>query len=54
MVVRDRDDEPVDGRYSICYVNAFQTQPGESDAWPAELLLRDADGNQIPRSGVAR
>lgn len=35
---------PADGLYSICYVNALQTQPGELDAWPDDLLLHDADG----------
>ncbi len=39
IVVRDRMSAPADGTYSICYVNAFQTQPGERDAWPAEALL---------------
>jgi hypothetical protein len=40
-------DEP--GGYSICYVNAFQTQPDEPDVvrpdersqWPSELVLSD-------------
>lgn len=42
IVGRDRTAEPVPGVYSICYVNAFQTQPGEADAWPeTALLLRD-------------
>ena len=40
IVARDRAAEPADGVYSICYVNAFQTQPGEIDDWPADLLLR--------------
>ncbi|WP_260857282.1 endo alpha-1,4 polygalactosaminidase [Microbacterium sp. 1.5R] len=42
IVGRDRSDEPADGVYSICYVNGFQTQPGELDAWPDDLLLQDA------------
>ena len=37
------------GRYSICYVNAFQTQddeagvkrPDERSAWPADLVLSE-------------
>ena len=43
--------EPLDGDggYSICYVNAFQTQPDEAGVdrpdersnWPPELVLRD-------------
>ena len=32
-VTRDRTAAPVPGRYSICYVNAFQTQPGERAFW---------------------
>lgn len=40
IVVRDRSALPADGAYSICYVNAFQTQPGERDEWPEETLLR--------------
>ncbi|SMH30027.1 Glycoside-hydrolase family GH114 [Rathayibacter oskolensis] len=47
LVVRDRTDRPEPGLYSVCYVNAFQTQPGEEAEWTgarAELLLRDDDG----------
>lgn len=47
LVVRDRDDAPEAGVYSVCYVNAFQTQPGEEADWTGsrtDLLLRDADG----------
>ena len=40
IVGRDRSDEPAEGLYSICYVNGFQTQPGELDSWPADLLLQ--------------
>lgn len=43
IVSRDRSAEPAVGVYSICYVNAFQTQPGEIGDWPAELLLREGD-----------
>jgi hypothetical protein len=45
LVVRDREDAPEPGLYSVCYVNAFQTQPGAD--WSgerADLLLRDASG----------
>lgn len=44
IVTRDRRDDPAAGRYSICYVNAFQTQPGRLAWWKRhhpELLLRD-------------
>ena len=27
--------------YSICYVNAFQTQPGGRPRWPRDLVLRE-------------
>jgi len=43
IVDRDRSDVPAAGRYSICYVNAFQAQPGEVGWWQQhhpELLLR--------------
>jgi hypothetical protein len=42
VVTRDRTDKPA-GRYDICYVNAFQTQPGELKWWRKHhphLLLR--------------
>ncbi|WP_419998900.1 endo alpha-1,4 polygalactosaminidase [Streptomyces boninensis] len=43
-VARDRTAKPAPGRYNICYVNAFQTQPGRSIAWwqkhHDDLLLR--------------
>lgn len=43
-VARDSTELPEPGLYSICYVNGFQTQPGESATWLAEhpeLLLHD-------------
>lgn len=44
IVARDRTDPPADGVYSICYVNGFQSQPGELGTWPTETLLqRDGD-----------
>ena len=39
LVVRDRNAVPAEGVYSICYINAFQTQPGELDRWPDDVLL---------------
>jgi hypothetical protein len=39
--------EPLPGAYNVCYVNGFQTQPGEAGIWTeqrGELLLRDDDG----------
>lgn len=47
IVVRDRTDEPDSSRYSICYVNAFQTQPDEREALARdhpEVLLTGPDG----------
>jgi hypothetical protein len=40
IVARDRTAAPAEDVYSICYVNAFQTQPGERGAWPDDLLLQ--------------
>jgi hypothetical protein len=39
VVVRDRGERPLSRGYSICYINAFQTQPDERDRWDDELLL---------------
>lgn len=47
VVSRDREDPPASGVYSICYVNAFQTQPGDTSWWKSEhpdLLLRGTSG----------
>ncbi|AXK34625.1 hypothetical protein DVA86_20210 [Streptomyces armeniacus] len=47
VVSRDRTAEPAAGLYNICYVNAFQVQPGETGDWPADLLLRDENGDVV-------
>ncbi|MFE0516854.1 endo alpha-1,4 polygalactosaminidase [Streptomyces sp. NPDC058964] len=47
VVSRDRSSSPARGLYNICYVNAFQAQPEERASWPADLLLRDADGEVV-------
>ena len=42
VVVRDVTAEPAGLGYDLCYVNAFQTQPGESEQWLSdhpELVL---------------
>ena len=47
VVARDSTDAPADGVYNICYVNGFQTQPGDGEHWLAEhpsLVLRTASG----------
>ncbi|PRY14488.1 endo alpha-1,4 polygalactosaminidase [Kineococcus rhizosphaerae] len=54
VVSRDRTAEPVPGVYSICYVNAFQTQPDENGYWFAQhpdLLLHDARGALVEDDG---
>ena len=33
IVARDSTDRPAPGRYSICYVNGFQTQPADRSTW---------------------
>jgi Glycoside-hydrolase family GH114 len=43
VVTRDRTDRPAAGAYNICYVNAYQTQPGRLRWWKRThrpLLLR--------------
>jgi hypothetical protein len=35
IVVRDRTAAPALGKYNICYVNAFQSQPGDAKWWTA-------------------
>jgi hypothetical protein len=49
IVVRDREAAPA-GRYDICYVNGFQTQPNEKAFWKGErrdLLLQDGRGRLV-------
>jgi hypothetical protein len=46
VVSRDHGDAPAAGLYNICYVNAFQAQPGAEGEW-GDLLLRDANGNVV-------
>lgn len=47
IVERDRTAEPSGAGYDICYVNGFQTQPDESEAFAAahpELVVQTASG----------
>ncbi len=47
---RDRGDRPAAGRYNICYVNAFQTQPQETAWWRTHhrrLLLHTSTGREV-------
>ncbi|MEB8344208.1 endo alpha-1,4 polygalactosaminidase [Streptomyces endophyticus] len=49
-VSRDRGDAPARGLYNVCYVNAFQAQPGAVKWWRAhhdDLLLRDGEGKLV-------
>ncbi|MEP9361480.1 endo alpha-1,4 polygalactosaminidase [Nocardioides sp. CN2-186] len=39
IVARDRNAEPVAGRYNICYVNGFQTQEDEQAFWKKHWSL---------------
>lgn len=50
VVTRDMTSTPAAGTYGICYINAFQTQPGTRPWWLAHhpsLLLRDASGRLV-------
>lgn len=50
VVIRDRSEQPAEGLYSICYVNAFQAQPGEAAVWDErdpDLILRTAGGDAV-------
>ncbi|MGO3885818.1 MAG: endo alpha-1,4 polygalactosaminidase [Mycetocola sp.] len=48
VVARDSTDVPLEGAYSICYVNGFQTQPGQEDLWATtDAVLTDASGNAV-------
>ncbi|WP_147795121.1 endo alpha-1,4 polygalactosaminidase [Cellulomonas sp. Y8] len=53
-VVRDVTDEPEPGLWSACYVNGFQTQPGDRDVWLTDhpdLVLRDDAGEPVVDEG---
>lgn len=50
VVVRDATADPAAGAYNVCYVNGFQTQPGEAGLWldgNEDLLLHDAAGELV-------
>ena len=50
VVSRDREARPAPGAYSICYVNAYQTQPQEIRWWTQHhprLLLRRPGGKLV-------
>ncbi|KAF8155012.1 glycoside hydrolase family 114 protein [Mycena galopus ATCC 62051] len=49
VVTRDNSATPVSGKYNICYINAFQTQPDATAFWQSSansgLLLHKSDGS---------
>ncbi|MFG1609471.1 endo alpha-1,4 polygalactosaminidase [Actinoplanes sp. NPDC049265] len=50
VVSRDREASPAAGIYNICYVNAFQTQPiqSEIDMWRSKgLTLKNSRGQEV-------
>lgn len=50
LVTRDATAAPAPGIYTICYVNGFQTQPGDKNVWlnqRGHLILKDSRGNPI-------
>ncbi len=50
LVVRDASESPASSIPTICYLNGFQTQPGELDDWLAtapEAVLLDAVGAPV-------
>ncbi|WP_319804077.1 endo alpha-1,4 polygalactosaminidase [Nocardioides dongkuii] len=47
IVVRDRTEAPT-GRYDVCYVNGFQTQPGARGFWRDRMhLVLQRDGRPV-------
>lgn len=54
VVIRDMAAKPAKGIYSVCYVNAFQTQPGRLAWWKSKhrnLLLADGNGRLVRDKG---
>jgi hypothetical protein len=49
IVIRDRLEKPAAGKYNICYVNAFQSQPGDAGWWRKNHpdLLVKKDGQYV-------
>lgn len=47
VVSRDHEDQPAEGMYNICYINAFQAQEGAESDWDDDLLLRDSNGEVV-------
>jgi hypothetical protein len=52
IVVRDRQAEPLEGAYNVCYVNGFQTQPSERKFWRKHwALVLKRDGEPVVDEG---
>ncbi len=50
VVVRDASARPMVGAYNVCYLNGFQTQPGDGESWlhnHGEAVLRDDHGSPV-------
>ncbi|GEP37889.1 hypothetical protein NPS01_15520 [Nocardioides psychrotolerans] len=48
IVVRDRTSAPLEGRYNVCYVNGFQTQPDAKRFWRQHwALVLKRDGRPV-------
>lgn len=48
IVVRDREAAPAEGRYNVCYVNGFQSQPNERGFWRRHwALVLKRDGKPV-------
>ena len=48
IVVRDRTSDPLAGRYNVCYVNGFQTQPNANRFWRKHWrLVLKKDGRPV-------
>jgi hypothetical protein len=50
VVARDATTSPMPGAYNVCYVNGFQTQPGDGERWLrdyGQAVLRDAGGKPV-------
>lgn len=49
IISRDRSEPTAPGLYNICYVNAFQTQPGENQWWQTNHpdLILTAGGKPV-------
>jgi hypothetical protein len=47
IVERDNADSPASGKWNVCYINGFQTQPGESGKFASDLILHNSSGKAV-------